>query len=298
MCYGKGYPKLSGMPGRGSASGFGPQAEVRRETIRRFRGDELAFRCVMSLRSKPASTGYWREKRGSYAESCLFLRPRLTGFRRVAIKLMMNEGLKTSETQLRTLKTRGSDGDWEGFYRKYAGVILSFCKKQGLDDFSARDVLQESMILLMRKLPGFTYSESKGRFRNWLLTLVYGKVRDARRRLIRRAEQPWQESSLSGEAASPSAGGDLAEDEVESAWRMTLLEEGLKRLKRNPRIKSETMEVFEACVIHNMTIPAVAAKFQLEENNIYQIKNRLIRKLREEIEDLEQNQALPTPSSV
>lgn len=248
----------------------------------------------MSVKDEPASGEYWPGDLESYAVACLFLRPRLTGFGPIAIRLMMNEGLKTSETQLRTLKDGGSDGDWEGFYRKYAGVILNFCKKQGLDDFSARDVLQESMILLMRKLPGFTYSESKGRFRNWLLTLVYGKVRDARRRLIRRAEQPWQESSLPRDPFPPSDGRDPAEEEVESAWKMTLLEEALRRLKRNPRIKPETVEVFEACVIQNMTIPAVAEKFQLEENNIYQIKNRLIRKLREEIEDLEQNHALPT----
>ncbi|WP_367872754.1 RNA polymerase sigma factor [Luteolibacter sp. Populi] len=207
----------------------------------------------------------------------------------MAINLAMNEGLKTSETQLRALQDRGSDRDWEGFYGKYAGVILSFCRKQGLDEFSARDVLQESMILLMSKLPGFTYSASKGRFRNWLLTLVYGKVRDARRRLRRLAEQPWCEFAPSQEALPAGDVGDPQAEEVEAAWKLTLVEEALRRLKRNPRIKPETVAVFEACVLQNMTITAAAEKFGLEENNIYQIKNRLIRRLREEIDDLEQN---------
>jgi len=203
----------------------------------------------------------------------------------------MNEGLKTSETQLRALQSRGSDRDWEAFYRKYGAVILSFCRRQGLDDFSARDVLQESMILLMRKLPGFTYSADRGRFRNWLLTLVHGKIRDARRRAVRRAELPLPGDSFSlRETSSAAELGNPDEGEAGDAWKQALIEEALRRLRQNPRIKPETIAIFEACVLQDMPVPEVALKFQLQENNIYQIKNRLLRKIREEVEHLEENQ--------
>lgn len=203
--------------------------------------------------------------------------------------MAMNDGLKTSETQLHALQSRGSNHDWEGFYRKYAGVILNFCRKQGLDDFTSRDVLQESMILIIRKLPGFAYSPAKGLFRNWLLTLVYGKVRDARRRAARLIGQTGPDFFRAGERLQARDEEDIRAAEVEAAWKQTLIEEALRRLKQNPRIKPETMEVFDACVLQNMTISAAAEKFRMEENNIYQIKNRLIRKLREEVSDLEQN---------
>ena len=89
---------------------------------------------------------------------------------------------ETRKSLLARLKTASNNNDWEALYEQYSAIILSFCLKQGLDEFGARDVLQETMILLMRKLPGFEYDPQKGRFRNWLLALVAGKVRDAHRR--------------------------------------------------------------------------------------------------------------------
>ncbi len=201
----------------------------------------------------------------------------------------MAEDLKTSETQLRMLQEKGSDQDWEAFYRKYAGVVLSFCGKRGLDEFLAKDVLQETMLLLMRKLPDFTYEAKRGKFRNWLLTLVVGKIRDAHRRQRRLAELPLSEHACLLEAESEWEPGERAAEAIEAAWRQTLVEEALKRLRQNPRIKPKTMAVFEACVIESLPISAAAESFLMPENNIYQIKNRLLRLLRLEVAHLEQN---------
>ncbi len=205
----------------------------------------------------------------------------------------MTEISKTSATDLQALQRRGSRQDWEDFYQKYAAIILSFCKKQGIDDFSARDVLQESMILLMRKLPHFSYSPERGRFRNWILTLVYGKIRDARRRVRRLAEFPFPDSRGIDPHLPEESYTGARDTEIEEDWRTALLEEALRRLRRNSRIQEGTLAVFEACVIQNLPVPEVAARFRLEENNIYQIKNRLLRLLREEVTSLERN---PPPS--
>src|SRR5580658_1242378 len=97
----------------------------------------------------------------------------------------MNEDLQTRRSLLARLGSESQNADWEQFYNQYWAVILFFAQKQGLDEASARDVLQETMILLMRKFPGFVYDPERGRFRNWLLTLVAGKARDAMRRAAR-----------------------------------------------------------------------------------------------------------------
>jgi DNA-directed RNA polymerase specialized sigma24 family protein len=41
--------------------------------------------------------------------------------------------------------------DWELFYNQYRDVIFCFSRRQGLDESAACDVLQETMVLLMRK---------------------------------------------------------------------------------------------------------------------------------------------------
>src|SRR5438046_952433 len=94
----------------------------------------------------------------------------------------MSDNLVTRQSLLARLKASPHDRDWEDFYAQYWAVILSFARRLGVDEHSARDVLQETMMLVIRKMPEFTYDPQRGRFRNWLLTLVTNKTREAMRR--------------------------------------------------------------------------------------------------------------------
>jgi|SRR5678816_1488844 RNA polymerase sigma-70 factor (ECF subfamily) len=199
---------------------------------------------------------------------------------------MMDE---TRKSLLARLKTASNNNDWEALYEQYSAIILSFCLKQGLDEFGARDVLQETMILLMRKLPGFEYDPQKGRFRNWLLALVAGKVRDAHRRARRHQFVALDansdvDRSLGHDAVAPAADCSKA---LEETWMQGLVEEALRRIQRDPKTKAETFDVFHAYVIAGNSVPDVARQFRLQENAVYQIKNRLLKRLRDEILQLE-----------
>src|SRR4051812_13573087 len=90
--------------------------------------------------------------------------------------------LVTRLSLIHRLKGAPAQADWEHFYSKYSTVILSFAQKRGLDEHSACDALQETMMVVMRKLPTFEYDAERGRFRNWLLTIVANKVRESVRR--------------------------------------------------------------------------------------------------------------------
>lgn len=198
--------------------------------------------------------------------------------------------LVTQASLLVRLSTASQQGDWTLFYEKYSAVIVSFAQKQGLDPHGARDVLQETMLIVMRKLPTFTYDPVKGRFRNWLLSIVANKVREARRRA--RAEQhvSLDAAPESGEALHEqlAADGATADAAVEDAWRQSLLEAALTRLLDDPHTKPETIAVFRATALEGRPVAEVAAQFGLKENAVYQIKNRLMTRLRgllAEIED-------------
>src|SRR2546427_8090013 len=90
--------------------------------------------------------------------------------------------LTTHKSLLARLKDSPRECDWELFYHQYWAVILSFAQKRGLDEHAAQDVLQETMLVLMRRLPDFNYDTARGKFRNWLLTIVVNKTREALRR--------------------------------------------------------------------------------------------------------------------
>jgi RNA polymerase sigma-70 factor (ECF subfamily) len=202
--------------------------------------------------------------------------------------------IDTSESLLDRLKAVPADEAWKQFYEMYWGAILRYARKLGLDETQAQDVLQETMVILMRILPEFAYDRNKGKFRNFMLTIVH------RRSLavLRRARQergshvPWEDNG-EGESADPF--GNLGTDEVEAVarWQEALMEEALRRVREAEGLGENTFAVFDAYAIQRRAPGEVAKEFGLKENAVYQIKNRLLRRLQVEVAKLRKNSGMP-----
>jgi RNA polymerase sigma factor (sigma-70 family) len=201
----------------------------------------------------------------------------------------MADDLQTRASFLSRLTRTDCDREWVIFYQRYGPVILSFCRRRGLDDAAARDVLQETTMLLLRKLPKFEYQPARGRFRNWLLTLVAGKIADTERRQHRAAFVPFELAHEDEVCPSvfTARREDSASASLDRTWQIGLIEEALRQIRRDPRVKPETLEAFLEYVVHEKPAAVVAAAFSLEENALYQIKARLVRRIRQLVEELE-----------
>ena len=70
------------------------------------------------------------------------------------------------------------------------------------------------------------------------------------------------------------------------AWQASLLTAALRQLEKDSRIQGDTFAIFKACVIHGDSHAAVAARFKVEENYVYQVKHRLTRRLQAEVRRL------------
>lgn len=201
--------------------------------------------------------------------------------------------INTQRSLLARLKTEPGEADWERFYAKYSAVVLSFARRQGLDDHSALDVLQETMMVMLRKLPSFDYDPARGRFRNWLFTIVANKARNALRRT--RADRMLSldaaaddENPLLEKIASEEA---TADENLEGNWRQCLLEDALHRLLDDPRTQPESVAVFRAVAMEGQPVAEVAVRHGMKENAVYQIKNRLTTRLQAMMAELEQGVA-------
>lgn len=188
--------------------------------------------------------------------------------------------ITTRETLLDRLKAGDAHDAWREFYHCYWGAILHYARKLGLDAHQAEEVLQETMVALMRILPEFAYDRGKGRFRNFLLTIVHRKalavLRRARRE--RASRVPWDEEHDDG-TTDPFGGNETAEAEALNRWQEALLAEAMRELRADPTLGELTFAVFDAYVIEKQPAALVAANFGLKENAVYQIKNRLMRLL-------------------
>jgi RNA polymerase sigma-70 factor (ECF subfamily) len=198
--------------------------------------------------------------------------------------------LSTNPGLLVRLSTGSRDEDWKVFYERYAKAIVSFAQKLGLEEHGASDVLQETMLVVMRRMPGFQYDPERGRFRNWLLTIVANKVREARRRLRQETHVSLDAEGEDGASLQDrlETAGEKGDARLEEAWRQSLLEQALHQLLSDPRTKPETVAVFRACALGGLPVAEAAAQFGLKENAVYQIKDRMVKRLRALLEQLEE----------
>src|SRR5262245_19508543 len=65
---------------------------------------------------------------------------------------------------------------WEEFVEVYTPLIYGYCRSRNLQDGDAADVAQESMRAVAQAMGKFQYDPQRGKFRNWLLTVVQSKL--------------------------------------------------------------------------------------------------------------------------
>ena len=188
----------------------------------------------------------------------------------------------TKESLLGRLRVENAHEAWKEFFEAYWGAILRYARKLGLNDDQAKEVLQETMVALMRILPEFTYDRNKGRFRNFLLTIVHRKSLSVLRRMSRQRTVVCDDL-ITGDLTESLVGRDRAEREARERWRDSLIEEAIHRLRTDPRLGENTFAVFEAYMIEQQPVEKVARRFSLTENAVYQVRNRLLRRLKVDV---------------
>lgn len=192
--------------------------------------------------------------------------------------------IETNETLLDRVKRVDAHDAWREFFHAYGSAILRYAQKLGLSEHQAEEVLQETMVALMRQLPDFCYDPRKGKFRNFLLTIVHRKSLAALRRAKGQpdvsldSEDPWGARALHD--ILPATAGRADEAAAEERWRDAIMEDALARLADDPALAETTWPVFRAYVVENRPVAEVAAEFGLKENAVYQIRNRLLRRMR------------------
>jgi RNA polymerase sigma-70 factor (ECF subfamily) len=185
----------------------------------------------------------------------------------------------TRATLLSKIRQPGAHRAWEEFYHLYGPIILAYSKKRGLDEKSAEDVLQETMIALMRIMPDFRYDEKRGKFRNYLIGIVRRKIANSLRRkaAIERKEvamevlfgpSPVVEGVIDPDMLSPDQAVDLL-------WVESLHEEAWRRVVKEFPQGDRSVAVYEAYERNGRTASEVARKFGIKVNAVYQIKSRI-----------------------
>jgi RNA polymerase sigma-70 factor (ECF subfamily) len=166
---------------------------------------------------------------------------------------------------------------WAEFVELYTPVLYSWASRLGLQRADAADLVQDVFVILVRKLPDFDYDSRKS-FRAWLRTVFMNRWRDRQKRAAVVSQQ-------TGHPALDEAddSGEIPEFE-EAEYRELLVRRALEMMQREFRPAT-----WKACweqVVQGRSPAEVAAELGLSVNAVYVARSRVLRRLREYLEEL------------
>src|SRR5215510_14792720 len=91
---------------------------------------------------------------------------------------MPDDTIATRASLLERLKDLGDAGSWNEFYQTYSELLYSVARRAGLNETEAEEAVQETLISVAKKMPGFRYNPATDSFKGWLLTLTRWRIRD------------------------------------------------------------------------------------------------------------------------
>ena len=169
--------------------------------------------------------------------------------------------LQTTETLLQGLAANDQNR-WARFYRDYAPWIENNLLRRGLSHEDAEEVVHDKA--------------RKGAFHSLLFKIAQNKAIDRLRKIKGEAER------LAAFASEPLLPSD--ED-----WRRETFNMALRRVFANPDIGETSKIAFRRFVQLGEPAETVAHELGLTVNNLYQIKNRLKKRLTDEVRRLQEN---------
>lgn len=185
----------------------------------------------------------------------------------------MNTPPQTRISLINTIANHPESARWTEFCRAYEQPMRAYLASH-FPTIEADDIIQETMVALMKALPNYRYDpDRKGHFRNYLIGIIRHKAVSEIRR--RKAESD-RINRLAAEGADRS--GDDTDGE---SLRTDIFEAAVAQLMADDQLASRTREIFRHVVLLHEKPEQVAADFGVTRNNVDQIKKRLVDRLRE-----------------
>ncbi|MEY2394627.1 MAG: hypothetical protein QOF94_972 [Acidobacteriaceae bacterium] len=198
----------------------------------------------------------------------------------------------TRASLLERLKDLGDVASWNEFYQTYRELIYRVARKSGLNEAEAEEVVQDTVISVAKRMPGFRYDAAVDSFKGWLLTVTRWRILD---QLQKRKEShrlaPSAASKEEGTRTSTveripdPAGFDLAAIWNEE-WDKNLMQAALARIKR--QVHPQQYEIYHLHVILEKPVREVARTLGVNAGQVYLARHRVGTLLKKEMKRLAQ----------
>jgi RNA polymerase sigma-70 factor (ECF subfamily) len=182
----------------------------------------------------------------------------------------------TSASLLQRLRRPDAPEAWSRFIELYTPLLFFWARQSGLQEPDAADVVQDVLMTLLERLPGFDYNPGRS-FRNWLCTITRNKCREHHRRQQCRRGAPLDDQA---DARQKDPGAAIADGD----YRAYVLGRALSLMRQE--FQPATWQACWEHVVQGRPAQEVAAELHMTVNSVYLAKSRVLRRLRRELEGL------------
>lgn len=184
-----------------------------------------------------------------------------------------------------SILVRAQEGDGEAFARitsLFGGLVYHWCRRAGLSPEDSEDVSQQVFFSVSKRLPDFKRVKPSDSFRGWLRVVTRSRImdffRDSNRREVSVGGTSFMEQvSLIAEQDDELINEERAETNILFERAMALLQS---------EFSGNDCKAFHMLVVDAITPKEVADKLGLTVNSIYIAKSRILKRMRDEFEDL------------
>lgn len=187
----------------------------------------------------------------------------------------------TSTTLLREIAGDAAHPRWGEFVVRYRPMMEAYMRER-FPAIEADDVIQETLVAIVRALPTYRYSpDETGAFHNYLTGILRHKALDALNRSRRRSDV------MTGYVADVDCNARNRGEDLDEAWRDAVFKIALGQFFADESVQDRTKEIFKRVAINGEKPEDVAEAFGMTRNAVDQIKARSASKLKELVNALE-----------
>jgi len=210
------------------------------------------------------------------------------GISLLAMSTNADDFMPTRRSLLSRLKNWDDQASWQQFFDTYARLIYSVAVKTGLTASEAEDVVQETVIVVARKITGFKYDPALGSFKSWLLLITRRRIhKQLKKRIPLKVSDDTKLTAAFERVADPKA-LDL-ESAWDAEWQKNIWEIALAGVKA--QFKPKQFQMFDLYVLKEWPVKEVARALGVTATHIYVIKHRISAALKKEMARLERESA-------
>jgi RNA polymerase sigma factor (sigma-70 family) len=181
----------------------------------------------------------------------------------------------TRATLLERLRDGADALAWDEFFAYYWPTIYGFARHRGCSEHTAEEIVQDVMLKVFQQRDVYQYDPTRGRFRDWLGTVVRNDIAEHRRRPANRVQ---------GRGGDSNAGRiDTADNQHdtdgvwEAAFENSLLLTLLIAVRRE--MSARTYLAFELVGLEGLSGGEAARMTGLSRNAVYKAHKRVLERL-------------------